>query len=366
MGSIKSPWVSDGIKARSKGHAVYRAHVNREAGECGRCKGIGKIIWSGTTSVSECYSCNGKGQQTDADIARNAEYNRKLDEKIESARSATTNDAKLRKSKNRRPQYDDPEYSRSHVLTYADQLRRRQTATERRFASFLDQMDGGKWKGKYKCQHAFSGKWIADFYIPSCRLVIEIDGQSHISPEQAKRDQLKEEAALTLDILMVRFTNDEVWSDLAGVNKALINAIEEATLRITTTVSPYGLPYSTNFSAKSSEFRGSPAIDSSREWKDLPDYAPKVPTPDESMSEKYRSMEFSAASAINGVQLIRQCLNPRCNFESIVSLTQALEKNLILPTWTSDTLEAKSICSKCRSRFVLVRLGSTKSSLKGP
>lgn len=79
--NIKSPWLSDGIKSRSKGHAEYRAHPNKAPGECVRCKGLGKLILGDGRAVWKCYSCNGTGRQTEVDILRNVEYNMRLDAK---------------------------------------------------------------------------------------------------------------------------------------------------------------------------------------------------------------------------------------------------------------------------------------------
>jgi very-short-patch-repair endonuclease len=246
------------------------------------------------------------------------------------------------------------------VLSYADHLRKNQTATEKRFASFLDQVDGGKWRGQYRCQHAFSGKWIADFYIPRVRLVIEIDGLSHQSRMQGEKDQLKTRDALNLDLSIVRFSNEDVWRNLSAVTNGLLKAVDEAECRILTTLSPYGLRYSSHSTPTTSRRNGLTRKSSKAEWENLPDYSPRIPTPDESMTEKYRHMKFSDASAISGLELIRQCLNPKCNYETVSDLRRAIEEKSVQPGWTADSLEAKSSCSKCRSKFVLVRLGKLR------
>src|SRR5262245_54678657 len=67
-------------------------------------------------------------------------------------------------------------HGRSHIVSFANLNRRRPTPSERRFKEILGAINGGVLRGRFKCQHAISGKWIVDFFVPEIRLGIEIDG----------------------------------------------------------------------------------------------------------------------------------------------------------------------------------------------
>jgi very-short-patch-repair endonuclease len=62
------------------------------------------------------------------------------------------------------------------------------------------------------------GKFVADFYCASARLVVEVDGESHTSPEMdARRDSWMESQGITV----FRVTNHDVLSNLEGVVLAI-------------------------------------------------------------------------------------------------------------------------------------------------
>ena len=89
-------------------------------------------------------------------------------------------------------------------------LRTRATPAERRFRGFLCHS-----KIKFKFQRAFikkGGFVIADFYIPSKKLVIEIDGGYHFTPSQQSKDKWKEKYLKdNYGIDTMRFTNERVF-----------------------------------------------------------------------------------------------------------------------------------------------------------
>ena len=53
-------------------------------------------------------------------------------------------------------------------------------------------------------------QYIADFYCHKLKLVIEIDGSIHDTEEVKNNDKLREEFLQTLNLKIIRFTNDEV------------------------------------------------------------------------------------------------------------------------------------------------------------
>ena len=67
--------------------------------------------------------------------------------------------------------------------------------------------------------------YIADFYCHEKRLVVELDGPSHLSREEC--DAFRTEMMMTRTIDLIRFQNEEV---LRGID-AVLRAIEERLVR---------------------------------------------------------------------------------------------------------------------------------------
>ena len=67
---------------------------------------------------------------------------------------------------------------------------------------------------KFRRQHAIL-RFIVDFYCPAACLVIEIDGHSHedTSDYDARRTEILE----SMNLRVIRFTNQQVMTNLAGV-----------------------------------------------------------------------------------------------------------------------------------------------------
>jgi very-short-patch-repair endonuclease len=55
--------------------------------------------------------------------------------------------------------------------------------------------------------------FVLDFYCPSLRLAIELDGESHDSPEAQKYDRERQERLERGGIRFLRFRNEEVLGD---------------------------------------------------------------------------------------------------------------------------------------------------------
>ena len=80
----------------------------------------------------------------------------------------------------------------------------------------------------YKFRRQFSvGSYILDFYCPSLRLAIEIDGESHFNPEAKEYDSRRQRFIESLGISVVRFTNTDVRENLDGVLQMLARMIAE-------------------------------------------------------------------------------------------------------------------------------------------
>ncbi len=64
--------------------------------------------------------------------------------------------------------------------------------------------------------------YIPDFYCHELKLVIEADGPIHLYKKEY--DKNRDEVLAGLDLKILRFTNDEILNDTAGV----LNRIKEA------------------------------------------------------------------------------------------------------------------------------------------
>lgn len=64
--------------------------------------------------------------------------------------------------------------------------------------------------------------FIVDFYAPQKKLVIEVDGSSHVGKEKSdsKRDAIMKKCGLKV----LRVTNDEVFDDLQGTLEKIMEA----------------------------------------------------------------------------------------------------------------------------------------------
>ena len=72
------------------------------------------------------------------------------------------------------------------------------------------------------------GNYIADFVSHSCKLVIEVDGESHDFESRLRHDERRDEWFASRGYRVLRFTNDDVMKNLEGVVLAIGLAAEQA------------------------------------------------------------------------------------------------------------------------------------------
>ena len=97
------------------------------------------------------------------------------------------------------------------LLAYARSMRRSPTPAERRLWQGLRKHHVGG--PKFRRQVPL-GPYIADFYCPSARLVVEVDGVSHIdAPGDAARDA----GMARQGIRVIRIANRDVLANLDGI-----------------------------------------------------------------------------------------------------------------------------------------------------
>ena len=77
------------------------------------------------------------------------------------------------------------------LIPYARAHRKHPTKSE---ALLWAQLRGRKLGVRFRQQHPLGGSWIVDFYAASPKLVVEIDGGRHDSPEQRVHDARRQAA----------------------------------------------------------------------------------------------------------------------------------------------------------------------------
>jgi very-short-patch-repair endonuclease len=116
----------------------------------------------------------------------------------------TVKDASLRQYK------ATPEY----IVDLAKTLRTKQTSTEHVFREIVRAKRF--YDTKWRRQHPF-GRYIADFYCHTYKLAIELDGVTHDSIEAQAYDAIRTEFINNYDVVVLRFSNDDISTNLDGV-----------------------------------------------------------------------------------------------------------------------------------------------------
>ena len=72
------------------------------------------------------------------------------------------------------------------------------------------------------------GNYVVDFVAHSCKLVVEVDGESHDFEERVRHDEERDRWFTSRGYRVLRFTNDDVIRNLEGVALAILQAGEQA------------------------------------------------------------------------------------------------------------------------------------------
>ena len=107
---------------------------------------------------------------------------------------------------------------------YAQKLRREMTPEEKRlWYQFLNQLPC-----RAKRQQIIR-TFIVDFYIPSAKIVIEIDGSQHFEQEAQTKDHERDAALEQLGILVLRYSNSDINLRFRDVCMDILLHIHERT-----------------------------------------------------------------------------------------------------------------------------------------
>lgn len=78
---------------------------------------------------------------------------------------------------------------------------------------------------KFRRQHSV-GAYILDFYCPSEKLAIELDGDSHFTDEAIEYDRQRTVYLNALNIKVLRFLNTDVYENLNAVCEKILRVLK--------------------------------------------------------------------------------------------------------------------------------------------
>jgi very-short-patch-repair endonuclease len=115
-------------------------------------------------------------------------------------------------------------FNHKYQKSYRRRLRNNATEAERLLWRHLKgrQLSGTKFRRQQGI-----GTFIADFYCPEYRLVIEVDGPTHWTKEEKEYDVMRESFIKQFGIRVIRFTNEEVYRNLDAVLARIAEELED-------------------------------------------------------------------------------------------------------------------------------------------
>ena len=110
------------------------------------------------------------------------------------------------------------------LVERARQMRRQPTEPEKRLWRHLSNSQLGGYKFR---RQATIEPFIADFLCPAKGLVVELDGETHAHCADERRDAL----LATRGFTTIRFTNDDVMSNIEGVLANILETLQKLPAR---------------------------------------------------------------------------------------------------------------------------------------
>ena len=107
------------------------------------------------------------------------------------------------------------------VENHAVKNRKEMTVAEQ---TLWEQLRRSKLGVRFRRQHVI-GTYIADFVCLKCKLVVEVDGEYHSTPEQQLLDAERTAYLQTKGYRVVRFTNNQVLTDIESVMSQIIRSL---------------------------------------------------------------------------------------------------------------------------------------------
>lgn len=108
---------------------------------------------------------------------------------------------------------------------FAAAMRAKPTKHEKILGRVLDAGCAGT---VFKSQVILHG-WIADYYAPAARLLVEVDGKSHESPRARTADAFRDRTLASHGYRTLRFTHNEIVNSLPAVVESISRVAAERT-----------------------------------------------------------------------------------------------------------------------------------------
>jgi very-short-patch-repair endonuclease len=113
-------------------------------------------------------------------------------------------------------------FNRSSEKGLRRRLRNEMTPAESLLWSLIRR---GQLRG-HRFRRQFSiGPYCVDFYCARAKLAIELDGDTHFTPQAKGYDARRQRYIESLGIRVLRFTNVELYDNLEGVVEAIARAV---------------------------------------------------------------------------------------------------------------------------------------------
>jgi very-short-patch-repair endonuclease len=77
-------------------------------------------------------------------------------------------------------------------------------------------------KGRQFYRQKNIGNYIVDFYCPSAKVIVELDGGQHYTQEGIRRDRVRDKYLESLGFTTLRFSDREVLKNIEGVLERII------------------------------------------------------------------------------------------------------------------------------------------------
>ncbi len=90
---------------------------------------------------------------------------------------------------------------------------------------------------KFRRQQSI-GRYIVDFYCPSLRLVIEVDGNIHGEVFKKKSDSIREAFLVSQGLHVCRYRNEQIRDEIESVTQDIINVCSSLNASSSTTPDP--------------------------------------------------------------------------------------------------------------------------------
>lgn len=87
------------------------------------------------------------------------------------------------------------------------------------------QLGGFRFRRQHPCE-----RFILDFYCCEVKLAVELDGGQHNTPEGIARDKVRHEILQEQGIQVIRFWNNEVFTNLEGVLQRILKELTKRKL----------------------------------------------------------------------------------------------------------------------------------------